>query len=69
MNARELPGVVGNNSEICGKGLRRDQHVHGSDRLAIFEYIEVFYNRQSLHSGLGYLTPIEFEQIAVRKAA
>ncbi len=38
-------------------------------RLAIFEYIEVFYNRQRLHSGLGYLTPIEFEQIAVRRAA
>jgi len=38
-------------------------------RLAIFEYIEVFYNRQRLHSSLGYLTPIEFEQIAARKAA
>jgi putative transposase len=38
-------------------------------RLAIFEYIEVFYNRQRLHSSLGYLTPIEFEQMAIRKAA
>lgn len=28
---------------------------------AIFEYIEVFYNRKRRHSGLGYLTPIEFE--------
>jgi len=28
-----------------------------SARLAIFEYIEVFYNRQRLHSGLGYVTP------------
>jgi transposase InsO family protein len=29
----------------------------------VFEYIEVFYNRQRRHSTLGYLTPVEFEQI------
>ena len=28
-------------------------------RQAIAEYIEVFYNRQRLHSGLGYKTPLE----------
>jgi len=27
-----------------------------------FEYIEVFYNRQRLHSTLSYLTPVEAEQ-------
>ena len=27
----------------------------------IFEYIEVFYNRQRRHSSLGYLSPAEFE--------
>ena len=27
----------------------------------IFEYIEVFYNRQRLHSHNGYLSPTEFE--------
>ncbi len=31
-------------------------------RLSIFEYIEVFYNRQRLHSTLGYLSPEQFEQ-------
>lgn len=31
-------------------------------RLTIFEYIEVWYNRQRLHSSLGYLSPAEFEQ-------
>jgi transposase InsO family protein len=31
-------------------------------RLAIFEYIEGWYNRQRLHSTLGYLSPLEFEQ-------
>jgi len=30
-------------------------------RVAIFEYLEVFYNRQRLHSTLGYLSPSEFE--------
>jgi transposase InsO family protein len=31
-------------------------------RSAIFEYIEIFYNRQRLHSALGYKTPVEYEQ-------
>jgi transposase InsO family protein len=30
-------------------------------RRAIFEYIEVFYNRKRLHSSLGYLSPEAFE--------
>jgi transposase InsO family protein len=30
-------------------------------RAAIFEYIEIFYNRQRRHSALGYATPAAFE--------
>lgn len=31
-------------------------------RSTLFEYIEVFYNRQRLHSALGYQSPEQFEQ-------
>ena len=30
-------------------------------RLSLFEYIEVFYNRQRLHSTLGYVSPAAYE--------
>jgi putative transposase len=42
-------------------------------KAAVFEYIEVFYNRQRLHSTLGYRTPAEarasIEVITMREAA
>lgn len=33
-------------------------------RSAIFEYIEVFYNRQRLHQSLGFISPVDFETMA-----
>jgi transposase InsO family protein len=30
-------------------------------RRAIFEYVEVFYNRQRMHSALDYLSPVAYE--------
>jgi transposase InsO family protein len=52
-------------------------HVHfrtrAEARAAVFEYVEIFYNRQRLHSGLGYRTPAEaragMEGIDTRAAA
>ena len=34
---------------------------HDQARRALFEYIEVFYNRQRMHQTLDYLTPEEAE--------
>jgi len=31
---------------------------------ALFEFIEVFYNRKRHHSSLGYVSPAEFERVA-----
>jgi putative transposase len=31
-------------------------------RAAIFEYLEVFYNRVRRHSSLGFASPAEFER-------
>jgi len=41
---------------------RRPWPTRAAARRAVFEYIEVFYNRRRLHSGLGYLSPTDYEQ-------
>lgn len=38
-------------------------------RTALFEYLEVFYNRQRRHSALGYLSPDEFERRCATQTA
>jgi putative transposase len=30
---------------------------------AIFEYLEIFHNRQQRHSALGWRTPVAFEKL------
>ena len=48
------------------KGECTDRHQwasHGQARQAIFEYLEVFYNRQRRHSSLDYLSPVAYEQL------
>jgi len=43
----------------------RQYHTRQEARAEIFDYIEVFYNRQRRHSVLGYRTPAEFEKMAI----
>ena len=37
-------------------------------RLAIFEYIESWYNRKRIHSSIGYITPQQCEDMAKKSA-
>ena len=41
---------------------RRDFQDLQQAKSALFEYIEIFYNRKRLHSALGYKSPVDFEQ-------
>jgi transposase InsO family protein len=52
--------------ELCGHRSFRSRR---EARTAIFEYVEVFYNRVRLHSTLGYCTPDEYERNQWQKAA
>ena len=44
---------------------RRHYQTHREARVDIFEYIEVFYNRQRRHSALHYLTPADYDSLFV----
>lgn len=41
----------------------RDYRTRGEAKADIFDYIEVFYNRNRRHSALGFCTPEEYEMI------
>jgi putative transposase len=44
---------------------RREFKTRAEATRAIFEYIEVWYNRRRLHSSLGYLSPADYEAKAL----
>ena len=42
---------------------QKTYETRGQARRDIFEYIEIFYNRERLHSSLGYYSPEEYEKL------
>jgi putative transposase len=50
-------------SSLKAKCVNRQSYQSRSQaRLSVFEYIEVFYNRQRRHSSLAYLSPVAYKQ-------
>ncbi len=48
---------------------RCDWATRDAARVAIFDYLECWYNRQRRHTSLSYLSPMEYEQKLLSQAA
>ncbi len=46
---------------------RQHYQTRAEARTDIFQYIEVFYNRQRRHSSVGYMNPEQFERPALNQ--
>lgn len=54
------------NGTLKSEGVDRQSFSTRSQaRSVVFEYLEVFYNRQRLHSSLGYMAPQVFEHLTI----
>jgi transposase InsO family protein len=53
-------------AELAGYGSYKTRR-QAQDEL--FEYIEIFYNRQRKHSSLGYLSPVAFEKAQLERSS
>ena len=50
--------------ECCGQTIFATR---SEAKTAIFEYIEVYYNRQRIHSSLEYVSPVDYERREERR--
>jgi transposase InsO family protein len=48
---------------------RRSWPTRESVRVATFEYMEAFYNSRRRHSALGYLSPMDYEEVRIGEEA
>ena len=46
------------------RGLREPRTLWDQARARLFDYMEVFYNRQRRHSTINYVAPLAFEKSA-----
>jgi putative transposase len=53
----------------CELLARHRFRTHDEARATVFEWLEVFYNRQRRHSALGYLAPAVYEQTVTAQAS
>lgn len=65
--SERLPFAI--NAHLCELLDRRRFKTHAEARMAIFAFIEGFYNPRRRHSSLGYLSPAAFEQRAIDPGA
>ena len=48
---------------------QKHYHTRSQAQRDIFEYIEIFYNRERFHSSLGYYSPEEYEKLILEKVS
>lgn len=41
---------------------REHYKTHDEAKKSVFEFIEVWYNRKRIHSSIGYMTPVQYEE-------
>ncbi len=46
----------------CELVARARRRTHAEARMAVFDFIDAFYNPRRRHSALGYLSPTEYER-------
>jgi putative transposase len=49
----------------CELLAQRRFQTHEQARIAVFDWLEVFYNRQRRHSALGYVAPAIYEHTVI----
>ena len=58
-------GALHQGVKLARRNTRKVYRTRDDARTDVFDYIERFYNPRRRHSTIGYLSPIEFENVAM----